>query len=180
MSLFGCSTNRNFLWRFNEKGEPYHVFFSEENNKVIFIRVNEYVCHDLKTGKKVWSIKKILVYHTPTIFNNELIGKITENNIARFNLNTGECLQTYNIDASYVSLIQGELSNLMYFVSHKDSIGTLSVLDLSTGLIESLLEFKGSVGKPIIVGKDFLAIAIYIKFSERKIYFINKKYIIQY
>lgn len=173
MGLFGCSTNKNVLWRFKEK-EPYHIFFSEENNKVVIIRGNEYVCNDLKTGEKVWSIENILVYHTPTIFNNELIGKTTENNIARFDLNTGECLQTYNIDASYVSLIQGEPSNLVYFVSHKESIGTLSVLDISTGLIASLFHFKGSAGKPIIIGKDFLAITVNIKFGEGKIYFVNK------
>ena len=173
MSLFGCSNNKNVLWSFKEK-EPYHILFSEEHNKVIIIRGNGYVCHDLKTGEKVWSIEKILLSNIPTIFNDELVGKTTDNNIARFDLNTGECLHTYSIDASYVSLIQREPNNLVYFVSHKDFISTLSVLDLSTGLIESLLQFNGRAAKPIIVGEDFLAIAVNIKFSEGKIYFINK------
>lgn len=63
---------------------------------------------------------------------------------------------------------------MVYYVSKKKYIGTLSVLNLSTELIKTLFQFKGNAGKPIMIGEDYLAIAINIDFGEGKIYFVNK------
>ncbi len=173
IGLVCYSADRNVLWKVKEKGEPFSVLFSEENSKVIFIKSDGYVCYNLQTGKKEWNLENILLFHTPTVLNNKLFAKTTENNITSIDINTGECMNTYNVDGR-VTLVQAGVDNLLYFVSKKDYISTLTVLNLFTGVMESLFQFEGDVGKQIIIGKDTLSFSADISFGEGKIFCINK------